>query len=71
MVQTREWLKTATAAQKIDVVLRWARDEEDFETGFVTSLQKQLTKKKTLSERQITSLDNIILRWSICIDDYI
>ena len=71
MTTTQEWLQTATSAQKINVILNWAKDEDGFETTFVTSLQKQLRKKKKLSERQVSALDNIIIRWSICADDYI
>jgi hypothetical protein len=51
--------------KKLDAILEWAEDHEDFDSSFVESLQNQWEKRGFLSTKQIFAIDNIIERFNI------
>lgn len=51
--------------EAIDLVLRWAETEPDFDTSFVDSLDEFIERRGMLTEGQRSALDNIIEKWGI------
>lgn len=56
---------TEDVAAIVDAVLDWATRHPQFDTGFVESLQDQMSLGRTLSARQLASLETIVERWRI------
>ncbi len=52
-------------AEMIEQILEWATENDDFDTSFVEDLNDKLERGMTLTDSQITALENIITRWNI------
>lgn len=50
---------------KIEMILSWADERPDFDTGFVESLKAQLEDKGSLTGKQIDALNRIIEKFEI------
>jgi len=61
-----------TDSEKINAVLSWADDDSTshFKTEFVESLSEAHDKYGQLTDRQSESLDNIIKRFKIDLNQY-
>jgi len=57
--------ETNSNFNKINKVLRWAKNNPDFDNTFILSLKESCTKKGKLTERQMKALDNIMQKWKV------
>ncbi|RZJ76440.1 MAG: hypothetical protein EOO45_02175 [Flavobacterium sp.] len=57
--------ETATMMSKIDRILKWSEDQEDFDTGFVDSVKRSCQRNGKLTTNQEKALDKIILGFKI------
>ena len=56
--------------EKIDAILAWAKEHPKFDTTFVESVSAHVEKFARLTDKQQLSIDNIISKFKINIDDY-
>ena len=49
--------------ERFDSIKEWAECHEEFDMGFVDSLEEQFLERGGLSDKQIKALDNIIDKW--------
>jgi len=55
---------------KVKAVLAWAQEHPSFDTAFMESLSERLLEGRSLTEGQSTSLNNIIKRFKINIQEW-
>ena len=63
-----------TIRQRIDSVIAWSQDvgvEMGFDAKFIFDLEVEYLEMGRLTEDQNRSLNNIIVTWMICLEDYL
>lgn len=53
------------AEEMIEKILAWSEDHPKFDTSFIDDLNDQMSSGRTLSDSQVTALENIMEKWHI------
>lgn len=69
--KTRQRIYPIDVATKLEIILAWSTEKPSFNTSFTNSCLNQLAEGRELSDRQINSIENIIIRFGIDLERWL